>query len=121
MDLSTAQAKLFKYRSFAEFEDDVALMVSNCIFYNGRNSYYGEVSHISLDENEDLKVLSRQSIFCSDRGKSAEEVESQGGCSAGVCQGKGGVDCDRKRKIRREKRRERIRGGDGGRVVFFFI
>lgn len=41
MDLSTMRSKVDSYQNFAEFEQDIELICSNCILYNGKNSYYG--------------------------------------------------------------------------------
>lgn len=48
MDLSTIQAKLFKYRSFRDFDADVTLMCENCHQYNGIGSYYSGVIGILI-------------------------------------------------------------------------
>lgn len=43
MDLSTMQAKLHRYRAFADFEADARLIWDNCHLYNGPDSYYSKV------------------------------------------------------------------------------
>lgn len=64
MDMSTIQTKIFKYRSFREFDADVTLMIENCHLYNGREGYYGKLASEIL--NEWQKVASNAYIKCSE-------------------------------------------------------
>ena len=46
MDLNTIQLRINKkvYKSRAEFQDDLELIVSNCLKYNGDESFYGKLA-----------------------------------------------------------------------------
>ena len=47
MDLSTIRSKIgSEYNSFADFDDDVKLMLDNCVKYNGTGSDFTRVKKI---------------------------------------------------------------------------
>jgi hypothetical protein len=80
MDLSTMQAKLHRYRTFADFEADARLLWDNCHSYNGPNSYYSKVRLAAEDMYHSLNPLIMHSIL--GRAENGAGVEAVFKCTA---------------------------------------